>query len=80
MLTQEKKNEIIEEVLQNATQAPFSECELQFTVDNIEIILESTLTWIDGAMYREMSDFTNVEARKKLGLELLNMIIKERMK
>ncbi len=80
MLTKEQKESIQKEVLQNATVKTFSEAELRHTIDNIEIILDTALGWIDGAMYREMYDFTNIEVRKKLGLEILNMIIKERMK
>lgn len=94
MLTQKQKNEIIAEVLslQNATVLTpedlgktddyvfkqYSKLELQYVVENIEIIYESTLKWIDEAMYREMRDFTDVESRKKLGLEILDMIIKKR--
>ena len=48
-------------------------------LDSIDTILDSMLSWMDGAMAKEMYDFTDKETRKKLGLELLNMIIKERM-
>ena len=91
MLTKEQKEAIADKIippmavveedrLQYATVEEFTRRELEHTIDNIENILESTLGWIDGAMYREMNDFTNVEARKKRGLGILSIIIKERMK
>jgi len=79
MLTADQKQEIISTVLQNATVKEFTKCELIYTVDNIEIILETTLNWIDEVVKREMSDFTDIEARKELGIKLLSMIIQERM-
>ncbi len=86
MLTKEQKESIASEILlmnifgSLNTERDFSLAEMDHTIDNIENILESTLSWIDGAIYREMYDFTDIEARKKLGLEILSMIIKERMK
>ncbi len=89
MLTKEQKESIADKIippveiekdrLQYASVEEFTCQELEHTIDNIENILESTLSWIDGAMYREMNDFTNVEARKKLGIEILSMIIKKRL-
>lgn len=79
MLSKEQKEEILAKVLQSATKKMYSRVELEHVIDRIDDILETALDWVDTAMVREMYDFVDTEARKKLGLELLSEIIKKRM-
>ncbi len=80
MLTDKQKESIIAEVLQNATVKTYTQAELKRIIKYIEPVLDSALVWINDIMVMETSYFIEDEERKKLGIELLDMIIKKRMK